>query len=222
MLEIENTKIDKDNINAILDKYHLVIKRFYLVKSKSNLTSFIRPRSLSLLIKNLVGNMDILLIGTTMSYSTAGEYKLLKSFGNLITMVSTLISEKLRQKYIRDSKKLKDLLLFSSVLIIVGLIMGLMIYLIINLNMDYLSKYVSIIKIKPIFIVFSLLISISGIYRVYYLYMNSMVWNLFSQIAVLFSMIYLFFTIPNTLYPYLIYPQLIALMFFIVHVKKNN
>ena len=137
-------------------------------------------------------------------------------------MVSTLISEKLRQKYIRDSKKLKDLLLFSSVLIIVGLIMGLMIYLIINLNMDYLSKYVSIIKIKPIFIVFSLLISISGIYRVYYLYMNSMVWNLFSQIAVLFSMIYLFFTIPNTLYPYLIYPQLIALMFFIVHVKKNN
>jgi hypothetical protein len=166
--------------------------------------------------------MDVLLIGTTMSYSTAGEYKLLKSFGNIITMVSTLISEKLRQKYIRDSKKLKDLLLLSSFLSLVGSTIGIMIYLIVNLNIDYLSNYVTLTKINPIFIVFSLLISISGIYRVYYLYMNSMVWNLFSQIAVLLSMIYLYFVIPNTLYPYLIYPQLVGLIFFISHVKKNN
>lgn len=203
-------------------KYSIIYQRFSFINSKSNYKSFFKSRSISLLVKQIIGHMDILLIGATMSFSIAGEYKLLKSFGNAVTMISTLVIEKLRQKYIRDAKTFKQTLLLYFALLAFGSFFGLFIFFTVNLSIDYFANIININKIKPIFILFSALISVSGIYRIYYLYKDSMIWNLFSQFGVLFLLVYFYFMVPNSLYPFLIFPQLVALIFFTIHIKKSN
>lgn len=201
-------------------RYKLIANKIKYIFSINNLTALYKFRSLSLIVKSAIGFLDVYLISNVMDYQSSGSYKLIKSLGISVNMISNLYLEKIRSKYIKNIN-LKSHVIFKYLLFLslTGFFLGSIICII--SRFDLLLNLLRINSDFPIlgkeFVLFTSLLGMAGLYRIYYLYKNKMMWNFISQVTVILIFLIFVFFENNDIYIYLIVPQIISLSYFIGH-----
>ena len=214
--------ISSSGISSIFFKkrYKLIADKINYIISINNLSAVYKFRSLSLFVKSAIGFLDVYLISNVMDYQSSGSYKLIKSLGVSVNMISNLYLEKIRSKYIKYiNLKSYDIFRYLLFLSLTGFFLGWVIS--IMTRFDLILDLLGINSNFPIlgieFIFFTSLLGMAGLYRIYYLYNNKMKWNFISQITIILVFLIFIFFETNDIYMYLIVPQIISLSYFIGH-----
>lgn len=183
---------------------------------------FFSARSLSILLKNIVNNVDSILLASFGNPEGAGLVKYIRSMGNGQNLIVNQIVDRFRHSFLKkwiqkNNKKylLSTIIIFSFF----GLSFGFILFrYIINLieNIFYIPKF-------PIYtILFFGLYAVSPIMRVSYLYSKQMKFNIITHLIIFITLLCFVLFKVDSLSNYLILPQLIALLTFLIWVYKLN
>ncbi|MGC6479562.1 MAG: hypothetical protein ACON42_04195 [Flavobacteriaceae bacterium] len=183
---------------------------------------FLSARSLSILLKNIVNNVDSILLASFGNPEGAGLVKYIRSMGNGQNLVINQIVDRFRhsflKKWIQQNNK-KHLLSTIIIFLCFGLSFGFIFFkYVVNLieNIFYVPEF-------PVYtILFFGLYAVSPVMRVSYLYSKQMKFNIITHLIIFINFICFVVFHVDSLFNYIILPQLIALLTFLIWVYKLN
>lgn len=188
--------------------------------SISNVSVIFKPRSISLVFKNLTGNLDMMALEYLGNPEAAGLIKYIKSLGNGLNLIINKVVERYRSSYLKvvvKTGKRKRIIYLIVGLLVIGYLFGVVL---LQLLIPILGRFVSTPVLPSIVILYFTFIAVSPIVRITYLYSSSMSINVVAQAIVTLGICILYILKVKEFPLYLIMPVTIGLAIYIYHVTR--
>lgn len=183
--------------------------------SANELTVVVSARSLSLMLKNVMGNLDVVILANMGNPAGAGLIKYVKSLGNGQNLIVSQLIERYRESCLKrlvDLRKTRVLLFLVVMLLGFGLFFGVML---INLIFPILRQFITVPELPHLAIFYFMMLAVSPIIRIIYLYSSTMFKSLISQFLISIGMVTLFLMGHDQAVVYLLLPVTIGLLVFL-------
>lgn len=175
-------------------------------------------RSISLVVKNMVGNLDVLVLAHMANPEGAGLIKYVKSLGNGQNLIVNQVVERYRKSYIKawvESRRRGKLIFLILLLLCFGLLFG---GLLINVFLPVLRRFMVVPELPFIVVFYFMLLAVSPIMRITYLYSLTMKKNVMAQLLIVIVISLLFFLGRDQVAVYLILPVTVGFIVFVTNV----
>lgn len=174
-------------------------------------------RSVSLIVKNVVGNLDVMALAY-INPEGAGLIKYVKSLGNGQNLIVNQFVERYRKTYIKtliESRRRRKLLILTLLLLCFGLLFGV---LIINILLPLLGQFIAVPELPLVVTIYFMLLAVSPIMRITYLYSSNMKINVIAQLLIVLVIVLLFYFGQEESTGYLILPVMVGFTIFVTNI----